>query len=56
MKFIELTLENGDKVTVNAENIVDMVCFDKIHTTISYSENYYYKVKERVEEIIILTN
>jgi len=56
MKFITLTLESGNKVTINAEKIVDMFCFDKTYTTISFNENYYYKVKETIQEIINLTN
>jgi len=56
MKFIELTLESGNKVFINTKKIIDMVCIDKIHTTLSFSETYYYKVKETIQEIIHLTN
>ena len=55
MKFIKITLDNGKKITINAEKIIDIFCFDEKHTTISFSESYYYKVKETVEEILKLT-
>lgn len=52
MEFIELTLSKGNKVLVNVNKIIDIGVYgDGKETTVSFSENYYYKVKETYEEM-----